>query len=490
MPAHLQDRPLPHNLEAERSILGAILLDNQALATAVQYVRASDFFLPQNRQIFTAMMELGQGQQAIDTVTLMERLATRGELENVGGVGYLSQLADGLPRVTNVEHYSRIVRTKATLRAVIHSAAAIQEQAFDSADDPHVILTRANEQLASLAASHGFGSEPNAWREIFDTYQDFENCPPLSFAIEGFLQNDGATMIGGLSGHGKTLILLSMAKALLGPRGAKLWGLFHVSEPAARVIYLIPESSRTPFKHRLKLFRIYHALTPDDDRLLVRTLSKGNAPILSDPRILFAVKGAHVFLDTASRFGDGDENSANDNARGLANDIFALLASGARSVVAAHHSPKSFSKENTMRLENVLRGSGDVGAMLTTAWGIRQIDAAQNIIHIENIKPRDFQPCGPFQIIGRPLIDDTGDFGLYKDPEQCGALMDEQPAEHKGGGAPGLAREARSANIELLRGWLADNPGSTSEELVTRYANAGICIARSTIRKYKMELEK
>src|SRR5208337_5571615 len=58
----------------------------------------------------------------------------------------------------------------------------------------------------------------------------------------------------------------------------------------------------------------------------------------------------------------------------------------------------SFAKENRMTLENVLRGSGDVGAMLTTAWGVKQIDAASNILHIENIKPRDFQPCGPFQI--------------------------------------------------------------------------------------------
>jgi hypothetical protein len=88
----------------------------------------------------------------------------------------------------------------------------------------------------------------------------------------------------------------------------------------------------------LKLFDIYDALAPNNERLLVRTLSKGPTPSLSDPRILFAAKGAHVFLDTATRFGEGDENSAGDNQRGLANDIFALLGSGAWSVIAAHHS--------------------------------------------------------------------------------------------------------------------------------------------------------
>jgi hypothetical protein len=144
----------------------------------------------------------------------------------------------------------------------------------------------------------------------------------------------------------------------------------------------------------LQLFGIYSALAQNDERLLVRTLSKGPTPCLSDPRILFAVKGAHVFLDTAARFGEGDENSAGDNMRGLASDIFALLGAGARSVIAAHHSPKPFARENVMRLENVLRGSGDIGAILTTAWGVKQLDAAANIIHIENVKPRDFQQDG------------------------------------------------------------------------------------------------
>src|SRR4029077_6160269 len=97
--------------------------------------------------------------------------------------------------------------------------------------------------------------------------------------------------------------------------------------------------------------------------------------------------------------------------------------------IAAHHSPKPFARENTMRLENVLRGSGDVGAMLTTAWGVKQIDSVKNILLLENIKPRVFQPCGPFQIIGRPFIDETGDFGILKRPGECGSLSDEQEPE-------------------------------------------------------------
>lgn len=145
------ERPLPHNLEAERSILGAVLLDNHALNAAIEKLRSEDFFLPQHRRIFERMIQLGEKQQGIDTVTLMEDLSRRGELEAAGGVAYLSQLADGLPRLTNVEHYARIVKEKAILRSLIFSASAIQEQALAAGDDADVILDRAESAIFQLA---------------------------------------------------------------------------------------------------------------------------------------------------------------------------------------------------------------------------------------------------------------------------------------------------------------------------------------------------
>ena len=145
------ERPLPHNIEAERSILGAILLDNHALNTAVEKLRAEDFFLSQHRHIFERMVHLGESQHAIDTVTLMEDLGRSGTLESAGGIAYLSQLADGLPRVTNVEHYARIVKEKAVLRSLIFSASAIQEQALAGGDEAGVILDRAESAIFQLA---------------------------------------------------------------------------------------------------------------------------------------------------------------------------------------------------------------------------------------------------------------------------------------------------------------------------------------------------
>jgi replicative DNA helicase len=145
------ERPLPHNAEAERSILGAVLLDNHALNAAVERLRSEDFFLSQHRLIFERMVQLGEKSQAIDTITLMEDLVRSGELEAAGGVAYLSQLADGLPRVANVDHYARIVKEKAVLRNLIHSASAIQEQALAAGDDADVILDRAESAIFQLA---------------------------------------------------------------------------------------------------------------------------------------------------------------------------------------------------------------------------------------------------------------------------------------------------------------------------------------------------
>ncbi len=145
------ERPLPHNLEAERSILGAVLLDKDSLNAAVETLRADDFFLPQNRHIFECMIQMQEKQWGIDTVTLIEELIRKGRLEAAGGVSYVSQLMDGLPRVTNVEHYARIVKEKAILRSLIHSAAVIQEQALAAGDDADVILDRAESSIFQLA---------------------------------------------------------------------------------------------------------------------------------------------------------------------------------------------------------------------------------------------------------------------------------------------------------------------------------------------------
>jgi hypothetical protein len=318
---------------------------------------------------------------------------------------------------------------------------------------------------------------------IFHTYKEFKNMPPITFAIDGFLQNDGITFIGGLSGHGKTFIMLSMAKALLS--GKPLWGYFAVPKKVKRLLYLIPECGIVPVKHRLKLLHLLKYVK--DERLRVHTLSAGPKPKLDDPRILAAAKGSHIFLDTAIRFGTGGENDASDNQEGLATDSFALLAAGARTVVGAHHSPKAFERANYMSLENLLRGTGDIGAMLATAWGVKQIERERNILHIENVKPRDFTPCAPFQLMGRPYIEQTGAFLMVKKPGTCKSLVEEQP---KSGGATVKAQEDKARNIEMLRAWEQNNPALRAKDAVKKFKAKKINITESAVRTYRAEIKK
>ncbi len=145
------ERPLPNNLEAERSILGAILLDNNALNTAIEALKAEDFFLMQHRHVFQQMIALGEAQQAIDLVTLTEELHRVGELEAAGGAPYLASLIDGVARVSNVEHYARIVKEKAMLRNLIHATHNIQQRAFEGEEGADAILDGAESSIFALA---------------------------------------------------------------------------------------------------------------------------------------------------------------------------------------------------------------------------------------------------------------------------------------------------------------------------------------------------
>jgi len=145
------ERPLPQNLDAERSILGAILLDNHALNAAIENLKPEDFFLEQHRRVFNQMIALGKAQQAIDLVTLTESLHRVGELESSGGAPYLAALADGMPRVSNVEHYARIVREKALLRNLIHATHNIQQRALEGEDGADTILDNAESSIFAIA---------------------------------------------------------------------------------------------------------------------------------------------------------------------------------------------------------------------------------------------------------------------------------------------------------------------------------------------------
>jgi DnaB helicase-like protein/AAA domain-containing protein len=484
--AAIMDRPLPHSLEAESSVLGAILLGGAISLDQMLRLSPSDFYSPRNGAIYSAMLRFKKnGKPTDDPIILADFLNTTAA--NFGWLAYLSEIVGSLPRATNWEHYAETVRRRSRLRQIanvfeagigrIQSATSIpSEDDYDILRDVDCLLERIRQNSTVPA-------------DLFDSYDEFVNAVPAKFAIEGFLQCEAPTLIAGLAGHFKTWVMLSIVKALLDDSTTKLWDTFDVKEKSQRCIYLIPESSRGAFKYRLEQMQLMEHVR--SGRLLIRTLSKGPAPKLQDPRLLHFAEGADVVLDTAIRFMSGDENSAGDSNRGLAADIFALLSAGARLAVCAAHSQKSFEKENYMSLENMVRGSGDIGAMAATAWGVRQLPG--DIAHIENIKHRDFDPCGPFQLSARPSINDIGDFRMWKPPGQCSALAEEKPDtimpdRNKGGGAPVFQREAKVAKLELLRSWLAIEPRLSSQQAVQKFAQMEIKVEESSIRKYRKAL--
>jgi hypothetical protein len=480
--APLPEFTWPHNHDAERAVLGeSLLLGIDCFRAARAHCEPADFFFDAHREIFAAMDALAEAGAAIDCLIVYERLEKSEALKSLGGLAYLGTLKTSETEATNVIHYARIVAEKARMRQVMNVAAVLYARASAEDQTPAELVSDGEKLLAGIAASNG----ARGFVDLFDTPEELASATPLTFAIKDFLQKDAATVIAGLVGSYKTFVSLSIAKALLN-ESETLWSTFPVLHKAESVIYLIPESARGPFCTRLELIGLMPYV--HNHRLLVRTLNKGPVLALQDARFLGGIRGAHVFVDTGIRFMAGSENEAGDAARGLSADILAMIANGAASVVVLLHSPKSFETQNYMTLENMVRGSGELGAPFATGWGVRHLPG--DIVHVQNIKPRDFEPRGPFQLAARPYIDTTGDFFLWKAPGDCGTLVEEMPDTNRnnGGGAPQVVRDARNANLALLSGFLKGDPNLNSRQIVQKFRELQISVSDSAIRKYRKEL--
>lgn len=143
----LMERNLPHNADAERSVLGAILIDNDSLSVAQELLDEGDFYREAHRVIFSAMAGMGEG---IDLVTLKDELARREVLENAGGAPYVASLVDGVPRSDEVLRYSRIVRQKSVLRKLITSASKILTRCYESEETPEEILKESKRDIGDI----------------------------------------------------------------------------------------------------------------------------------------------------------------------------------------------------------------------------------------------------------------------------------------------------------------------------------------------------
>ena len=141
---------LPSNVDAERSVLGAILLDNSAYNQAGALLRPEDFSLDSHRRIYLRITELAERSRPIDLVTLSEELMRHNELEAIGGASTVSSLTDGLPRLSNIEHYAKIVKDKSLLRRLIHVSNNIATRCVEGSDEAEEILDEAEAQVLSV----------------------------------------------------------------------------------------------------------------------------------------------------------------------------------------------------------------------------------------------------------------------------------------------------------------------------------------------------
>lgn len=166
--APVVDRTPPHNLEAERAVLGAILIRPETLATVSAILDAGAFWRVAHQEIYRAAVRLEQAGTAIDPVTIREALTQAGKLEAVGGPAYVSSLADGVPRSTNVEHYAEIVAARYRRRAIIAAAESVIADAHDSDDEVDDVLARAEAGMSAIAN----GKRSSGYRKLADILGD------------------------------------------------------------------------------------------------------------------------------------------------------------------------------------------------------------------------------------------------------------------------------------------------------------------------------
>jgi len=219
------EKTLPHNLEAERSILGAILLDDKAALPVFEILKSQDFYLESHRRIFDRMLQLMNNSRPIDLVTLKEELQRANELETIGGAAYLASLTDYLPRVLNIEYYAQIVRSKSTLRRLIQISGEIMARSYQDEEPAEDILQHIEKTIFDIASQQfhtGFSSITPIVSDVFKQIEELSNRKaPVTGLETGFVDLDRMTagmhpsdliIVAARPGLGKTSLCINIAE--------------------------------------------------------------------------------------------------------------------------------------------------------------------------------------------------------------------------------------------------------------------------------------
>ena len=260
----LEQRTLPHNAEAERTVLGAVLVDNAAFNSAAEVLARDDFYREAHRRIFDAMAALAERSQPIDLVTLKDELVRGSALEAVGGAAYLASLVDGVPRITSVEQWSRIIKEKAVLRNLIHASNRIAQDAYQAEDEAAFILDRAEKAIFDIAEHRirqGFVGIRDIVKESFRTIDQLSQSKELVTGLPtGFVDLDEKTsglqkgdliIVAARPAMGKTSFCLNVAQYASAKTGETV-GIFSLEMAKEQLVLRMLCADARVDAHRLR----------------------------------------------------------------------------------------------------------------------------------------------------------------------------------------------------------------------------------------------
>jgi replicative DNA helicase len=288
---YISAQSLPANIEAERSILGAILLDNLAYNQAAEHLKPEDFLLDSHRRIYSRMMDLAESSRAIDHLTLAEELQRHAEFEPIGGYAYISGLLDGVPDRPSIEHYIKIVRDKAMLRGIISISTAAIARASDQSDLAEEVLNDTEAQIFALSEKRigrGFMGVQEIVRESFGSIdallQRGQRITGLAThfddldAVTCGLQRSDLVIVAARPSMGKTAFAMNIAENAAIEDG-KTVAVFSLEMSKEALLQRMLCSVAKVDSHRFRTGSLWQ----DDTRKVQRAMEKlAQAPIFID----------------------------------------------------------------------------------------------------------------------------------------------------------------------------------------------------------------